>query len=236
MNKTTIDKTAADVYYCDVQRIDTAKLEQQLRIGSVELCRAVLTDLLQQAGYFEVKSLLMQLYVAMDVYVTARSFTKTIGIRNEEFVALYGSIDDIESHMTTPEATVDFFTEMLEQCIRWRVAHSRESSSDAVRAAVEYINNNYMDDTLSLGATASSVNLSPTYFSALFKKETGKNFSDYLASVRIEKAKSLLCCTSKRISEISDAVGYSDYRYFGQIFKRMTGKTPREFQQERNRG
>ena len=74
------------------------------------------------------------------------------------------------------------------------------------------------------------MNFSPTYFSSLFKKETGTNFINYLTQARIHKAKTLLCCTSKMVYEVAYEVGFRDYRYFSQIFKKYTGQTPREFQ------
>ena len=68
----------------------------------------------------------------------------------------------------------------------------------------------------------------------MFKKAVGTNFVDYLTRVRIERAKELLCCTSLQVSEIADQVGFRDYRYFSQIFKKYTGYTPREFQEHSN--
>ena len=66
------------------------------------------------------------------------------------------------------------------------------------------------------------------------KKESGENLSEYLTRVRIHHSKELLCCTSKLISEIAYDVGYRDYRYFSQIFKKHTGLTPRQFQSMAN--
>ena len=87
-----------------------------------------------------------------------------------------------------------------------------------------------MCDEISLRSVANTVGLSPNYFSALFKKEVGQNFSDYLTKIRILKSKDLLSCTSKLIYEVAYEVGFRDYRYFSQIFKKHTGQTPREFQ------
>ncbi|MBR2913306.1 MAG: helix-turn-helix domain-containing protein, partial [Oscillospiraceae bacterium] len=153
----------------------------------------------------------------------------------EEFVERFGSIDDIETNFIDSEGAVNFFTEMLEQCIRWRAEFSRENRNETIRRTLKYIGESYMLEEVSLKSAAAAVNLSPTYLSALFKKEMEMNFSDYLAQVRIDKAKELLCRTSKLVSEISYEVGFSDYRYFGQIFKKYTGQTPREFRANSNR-
>ena len=78
------------------------------------------------------------------------------------------------------------------------------------------------------------MNFTPTYFSSLFKKEMGVNFVTYLTEIRVEKAKTLLCCTNKKVYEIAYEVGFGDYRYFSQIFKKHTGLTPQEFKAQKN--
>lgn len=221
--------------YYDAQRINTDKLEKLLKSGSVDMCTEVLEEFFEEIGFFKIQSFLMRLYVAMDIYILVRTFSKDLGIPNEKFVKQYGSIDDIERSIREPEVAVGFFSEMLGQCIRWRVEYSHEMGNDTIRKAIEYIDENYVRDDMSLKNAAEAVNLTPTYFSTLFKKETGTNFSDYLSKLRVEKAKELLCRTSKLVCEIAQEVGFSDYRYFGQIFKRHTGQTPREFQTNSNR-
>ncbi len=215
--------------YCDVSKVETTKIEQLLRNGNKDICRDTLISFLEDSGFYKTKSLLMRLYVTMDLYILIRSFSKEMNVSNEEFVELYGTIDDIEQKMLDLEGTVDFFTGMLKQCIEWRIRYCCNNGNNTVLRAIEYITANYMNEDLSLKSAASYVNLSPTYFCSLFKKETGMNFSDYLSNVRIEKAKILLEQTSKAVSEIAFEVGFGDYRYFGQIFKKLTGETPREY-------
>ncbi len=221
--------------YSDVQRVDTARIEQLLKSGSVDMCEETVKAFFDETGFFKIESLLMRLYVAMDLYILVRVFSKDLGVPYEEFVARFGSIDDIETNFIDSEGAVRFFTEMLEQCIRWRAEFSRENRNETIRKTLKYIDENYMQEEVSLKSAASAVSLSATYLSALFKKEMDMNFSDYLSHVRIEKAKELLCRTSKLVSEIAYEVGFSDYRYFGQIFKKYTGQTPREFRASSNR-
>ncbi|ADU31413.1 response regulator transcription factor [Evansella cellulosilytica] len=68
--------------------------------------------------------------------------------------------------------------------------------------------------------------ITPNYFSVIFKQETGVSFSEYLNSIRIEKASELLLSTANKVFEIAEYVGYKEYKYFVQIFKRHTGVTP----------
>jgi two-component system response regulator YesN len=67
------------------------------------------------------------------------------------------------------------------------------------------------------------------YLSRLFKKTTGSNFVDYLTDYRIARAMEFMQGTSCKNYEIAKRVGYEDYRYFSQIFKKKTGMTIGEY-------
>ncbi|MBP1536145.1 MAG: helix-turn-helix domain-containing protein, partial [Ruminococcus sp.] len=146
----------------------------------------------------------------------------------------FGGIDDIGIKMASVEGTVGFLHELLVQCVRWRIGKCRENGNCVVKNARDYIDANYMSGELSLTNVADAVGISPAYLSSLFKKETGSNLSEYITRVRIDKSKELLCCTSKLVYEIAFEVGFQDYRYFSQIFKKCTGQTPRQFQNTAN--
>ena len=63
----------------------------------------------------------------------------------------------------------------------------------------------------------------------LFKKETGKNFLEYVTELRIQNAKNYLIQTNYDIAEVASAVGYNDLKYFSKLFKKTTGLNPSEF-------
>ena len=96
--------------------------------------------------------------------------------------------------------------------------------------AIEYIQENYMED-LPLVTVASSVYVSEFYLSHLFRKEMNQTFSDYVAKVRIDKAREFLReDPTARIQEIAIKTGFNDPTYFAKIFKKHTGVSPREYQ------
>jgi len=70
---------------------------------------------------------------------------------------------------------------------------------------------------------------STTYFSSLFKKETGRNFLEYLSQIRMEKAKELLKDTNLSIAMVCEKVGYSDLKHFTKSFRTATGIKPNEY-------
>ena len=76
------------------------------------------------------------------------------------------------------------------------------------------------------------MNYSPNHFSTVFSQESGETFIEYLTWTRITRAKQLLASTSLRSSEVAYEVGYNDPHYFSFLFKKNTGKSPREFRTE----
>jgi two-component system response regulator YesN len=91
-----------------------------------------------------------------------------------------------------------------------------------VRQAIAYIEERF-GSSITLEILAKEVGLSPVYFSAVFKKETGTNFSNYLAGFRIKKAKEMLKKSNANISEIAYGTGFQDPKYFSKFFKKTTG-------------
>ena len=94
-----------------------------------------------------------------------------------------------------------------------------------VREAMRYIES-FCTQPLSLERVAEQVHLNPSYFSTIFKKETGQNFSDFLTGCRIEEAKRLLRESGLRIAQICSAVGYTDNKHFSMIFTKSVGIKP----------
>jgi len=77
--------------------------------------------------------------------------------------------------------------------------------------------------------------LSREYISRRFKQEFGENISDYIARVRIEKAKQLLLSPNLRIAQIAEIIGYQDEKYFSKVFKKMVGQSPNEYRKKHER-
>ncbi|MDR6878521.1 response regulator [Bacillus sp. 3255] len=104
-------------------------------------------------------------------------------------------------------------------------------SETAVKKAARYMEEHYAEP-LPLQLVASQVHLNATYFSHLFKKETGRSFVDYLIELRMEKAKQLLANTDLKITEISGMIGYDLPNYFAKLFKQTTGLTPKDYRKQ----
>jgi two-component system response regulator YesN len=88
----------------------------------------------------------------------------------------------------------------------------------------------HVDEKMSLESVARDVYLNPSYVSHIFKKVTGMNFSDYMAEVKVDRAKVLLRDANMRIYDVAATVKYSNTEYFSKTFKKKTGYSPVEYQ------
>jgi AraC-like DNA-binding protein/ligand-binding sensor protein len=117
------------------------------------------------------------------------------------------------------------FGEHLALCGNQLALHQNIEQVPAVRRAREIIDLKYQGK-FSLGDIASLVNVSASYFSELFKKGTGMNFVEYVARVRVQKAKNMLANPNKRISEVAFDVGFQSLSQFNRAFKKFGGEAP----------
>lgn len=123
-----------------------------------------------------------------------------------------------------------WFLDKMDAAVR-NVADNRETRSNGIVAkAKSYINANFHKE-ISLDDVSREVDISPYYFSKIFKEETGKNFIEYVTEIRMEKAKELLQSSTLSMKEICGEVGYADPNYFSRTFKKNVGLTPTEYKE-----
>lgn len=100
-----------------------------------------------------------------------------------------------------------------------------------IAKALEYIKANYMKE-LMVNDLAKICCLSPSRFIHLFKEQTGITFSNYLVQCKIEEAKNLLATSNMSIYHVAYHSGFMSQSYFGSIFRKHTGMTPREYRRK----
>lgn len=108
------------------------------------------------------------------------------------------------------------------------VSISRMDINETIVEITKYIDENYTSD-ITLEDVAGQFFITPQYLSKLFKENTGKNFSEYIISMRLTKAKELLDTTNMSIKDISYNIGYNDPNYFSRLFKKEMGISPSEY-------
>ena len=140
---------------------------------------------------------------------------------------------DNESEFLKSLLTMELFV-WLSRSLRsqWEtnLATKGHKLKEILESAKSYIDNNYNTD-ISLTDIASFVYISTSHFARAFKKYYNISPIQYLLSVRIEKAKSLLEETNLKVGDIASSVGFSAQQRFNDIFKKHLGVSPSEHRQ-----
>ena len=106
-----------------------------------------------------------------------------------------------------------------------------ETFRELMTSSIQYVNDHYAEE-LRLETICREFNISKSYFCQLFKRFTGKTYSDYLLEYRIHKAAELLLTTDMSVTEVGYGVGFNDRAYFSRAFKRLTGVTPSHYKKK----
>lgn len=136
--------------------------------------------------------------------------------------------------LSTLDAVSSLMAEMFRTYCRLVRKRTMKDYSPVVQQAILSIESN-LSGTLNLRTLSQSLNISGSYLSTIFKKETGHTLTDYIANRRIDKAMELLRSTRLQVQTIAQHCGIVDVHYFSRIFKRITGHTPKEYRENLKR-
>lgn len=131
---------------------------------------------------------------------------------------------------TSETACIFLYKEMVRKYCLLVKNHSLKGYSLLVRKVITRIDYDLTAD-LSLKVQAEYLNVNPSYLSTLFKKETGMTLTEYINRKRIENALLLLNSTDMQIQMIAQYCGITDVNYFTKTFKKIVGKTPKEYRE-----
>ena len=210
--------------------VELSNLFKMIRLGSQEEVEEAVDKYLDYTS-FPAKSLQQHHIDIMELMIALFRFSANHDIESEEFSGdirnLYTSLLDLEPDALRRwllDSSLDF---------REKLIHARNKSTKSfVSKAVEYVHNNYADEGLSLDSVCEVLGVSNSYFSTIFKKETGSSFISYLTDYRMDRASSLLIETNEKSYMVAKKVGYTDANYFSYVFKRRFGLSPSKYRTE----
>ncbi|WP_162990135.1 AraC family transcriptional regulator [Mesobacillus foraminis] len=184
-------------------RASLSDIADSMRNGrySADYCHQVLYDLVY--NYYK--------YVK-DLNLSTRD------ILNNDVYETFYQITNINMFEAWLNSVVEKTYLYLEEC-------DKNKSNEVIEKIKDYIFDNLSKD-LSLNAVADVVHLSPRYISRIFKKNTGKNFVDYVTGERMKAAREMILLSEDNIEEIASKVGYNNPAYFTKKFKEALGVTP----------
>lgn len=213
----------------DASKINRKLVEDFLKSGLEEETKNFVEEYFRNIGRENYESLMFCHYLIVDMNLCASHFLESIGIEPSLLPAQCRDVGEFLDSLQCEEGMIAYVTKLFTETIRLRDNSSRNKYMELITAAQKIILENFQNNEFSMNQAAAMVNLSPGYFSTLFRQETGMSFVEYLTGIRLEKAKALLMCTNMRSSEIAYEVGYKDAHYFSYIFKKVCGCTPKEY-------
>lgn len=213
----------------DASKINRKLVEDFLKSGLEEETKNFVEEYFKNIGHENYESLMFCHYLIVDMNLCASHFLESIGIDSALLPAQCRDVGEFADSLQCEEGMISYVTKLFTETIRLRDKSSRNKYMELITAAQKIILENFQNNEFSMNQAAAMVNLSPGYFSTLFRQETGVSFVEHLTGIRLEKAKALLMCTNMRSSEIAYEVGYKDAHYFSYIFKKVCGCTPKEY-------
>ena len=180
---------------------------------------------------FPLKSLQQHQVVIMDLITALFRFSVNNDIAAEGISGDIGMLYEVLLEME-PDALRKWLTD-ISLCFSESLVVARSRSTQSfVSKAKEYVHSQYADAQLSLAQICEMLGVSNSYFSTVFKKETGKSFVGYVTDYRMEQAARLMIETNEKSYVIAQKVGYTDPNYFSYVFKRQFGVSPSKYRAE----
>ena len=216
----------------DVNALNPAILQKFLSNGIQEETENFVKDYFYAIGQEPMESLVFRNYVILNVRFSVITFLKGLGCDTEGMEPENTEEILVESGKNIENA-IAYAEKMISRAITIRDQNSGNKNRSILKTAVDFIDEHYMDEDISLNTAANVANVSSNHFSALFSQNMGQTFIEYLTSLRMNKAKELLRCTGMRSSEIAGEIGYKDAHYFSYLFKKTQGMTPSDYRKVR---
>lgn len=207
------------------EQIDRAKMQEFLRTGDLDEVVYFVDEFFGKLDGGAMKSRIFRQYITMDAYFSIADFLKGLGLQKDEIEAP----DQDSSILQDEKSAMDYIVRIMDKALVLREKRASSRYEDVVSEVIHYIEDNYAQEELSLNLLASHVNFSPNHLSMIFSQQTGQTLIRYLTDYRMNRAKELLRCSSKKSSVISMEVGYKDPHYFSYLFKKTQGMTPTQY-------
>lgn len=212
---------------------ELSNLFKMIRLDLKENIIDVVDEYLQHI-YFSGKSLQQHQIAVMELISEIYKFLTNNGIDVEMFL---GDTKKLFNHLLSlePDALRKWLIDISFSLCEKLVNDRSKSTKSFVLEAKAYVHSKYSDEGLSLNDICDVLGVSNSYFSTIFKKETGKTFIAYVTDCRMEEAARMLIETDEKNYIIAKNVGYMDPNYFSYVFKRQFGMSPSKYRTEYNR-
>lgn len=224
--------------------IDPDLIRTEARSDELASCHAAVIDAVKRTSVSDFEQSLSRLFAVCErltydhtmnacteLAIAISKITRDIGSKNQEereldYYDIYVSFEKFEDFSEIGNR----FKALYHEATAKLSELNNTNVGGIVSKAIQYLANNYADPDLSANEMADKLSITPSYFSKIFKEYTNATFPEYIASIRLDKAKEMLLqYPNQEIVEIGSKVGYNNASYFTAAFKKKYGITPSKF-------
>lgn len=200
-----------------IRALDSEKLN-----GVLDRMYMKLSD--SEADYKDIKNICLRLITIAEIQLEELGIA--YGNQNKKQLDHYVEIEKYE----TVEDIKEWNKGIFHTIINAIQSSKNDKFKGIVKVALQYAHEHYYED-IGVEHLAAITYVTPNYFSRVFKKEMGRSYTEWLNTVRLDKAKALLKDLKLKVYEVAEEVGYSDYKIFTHNFKKYVGCTPKEYRE-----
>ncbi|RKL67290.1 two-component system response regulator [Salipaludibacillus neizhouensis] len=175
----------------------------------------------------ENQSVLSFCFVANRVFFLLGSLAKKYNMETKDIQKSMWNCQQSIGELNSQSKSIDHLIQ-LAQVIVEKISVARFSNGQLMDNIRQYLDEHYASE-ISLTSLSELFYINSSYLSDTFKNHIGKNYSEYLVELRVEKAKFFLEDERLKIIDVANLVGFSNSGYFSTVFKKHVGKTPVEF-------
>jgi AraC-like DNA-binding protein len=139
-----------------------------------------------------------------------------------------GLLDELIIDRSYPMTGVSVLKNLIQYIIETSESSEKREKTSSFDSIRIYIENNYSED-LTREMVATHFHITPNHLSFIFKSQGHTKFIDYVNSIRLSHAKTLLQYHEFTVKEISEKCGFKDPNYFSRVFKKHNKYTPKEY-------
>ena len=203
---------------------------RQVKIGTKESLEAEIREFIEKLKRSNINLSQLQIFYAefmVELFRLSRGHVISLDetgfntVNTNEELASFASMDEFADRL------IELTGILWEKIGIGRLDSTRKLAEDAK----QYIADHYGESTLSVDEICSHLGVGTSYFSSVFKKETGVSFVTYLTQIRMNEAQRLLDTTDEKSYIIAGMVGYEEPNYFSYVFKRHFGVSPSKYRQ-----
>lgn len=231
-NKSIIfyEKNSYEVIPFDVLWTDERRkmLESYIRMGNRDGLKKLIFECRFEVRQRRNLSPVMIYALVQEMGMTAMHAFEDVVEKNAENYMMFEAFNERMDSAMSEEVLWELLETLFAQCLETLTQELQRQQTKPIRMVKEYIDAHY-NEAITLEIVAERVNLSANYVSAIFRKETGVTFSEYMTARRMDAATELLRKTDMSIGEIAEAVGYTDVKHFSKLCKKTLGMKPTEY-------